>query len=48
MLAQGEDYTLVRPYIPEGATTTQEKKALRAGDQVIIAAGEIWDGKVLE
>lgn len=48
VLAQGEDYTLVRPYIPEGATTTQEKKALRAGDQVIIAAGEIWDGKVLE
>lgn len=48
VLAQGEDYTLVRPYVPEGATTAQAKKTLRAGDQIIIASGEIWDGKVLE
>ena len=48
VLAQGEDYTLVQAYVPEGATATQAKKALRPGDNVIIASGEIWDGKVLE
>ena len=48
VLAQGEDYTLVQAYVPEGATVTQAKKALRPGDNVIIASGEIWDGKVLE
>ena len=48
VLAQGEDYTVVQAYVPEGATATQAKKALRPGDNVIIASGEIWDGKVLE
>ena len=48
VLAQGEDFTLVEPLLSEEATATQRKKALRAGDQIIIASGEIWDGKVLE
>lgn len=48
ILAQGEDYTLVAPVVPPDATAKQEKKALRAGDQIIIATGRIWDGMVLE
>ena len=48
VLAQGEDYYLVEPVLPESATDTQEKKALRAGDPVIIASQEIWDGKVVD
>ena len=48
VLAQGEDYYIVEPVLPRDATASQEKKMLRPGDQVIIASGEIWDGKVLE
>lgn len=48
VLAQGEDYTLVKADIGPDATEQQARKALRAGDQIIIASGEIWDGKVLE
>ena len=48
VLAQGEDYTLVRADVASDASERQARKALRAGDQVIIASGEIWDGKVLE
>lgn len=48
ILAQGKDYTLVEPAVPPDATEKQEKKALRAGDLVIIAGEKIWDGMVLE
>lgn len=48
VLAQGEDYTLVRPLVSGDASQRQQRKALRAGDLVIIARGEIWDGMVLE
>lgn len=48
ILAQGEDYYLVEPALAEDATQKQEKKALRAGDQVIVAAREIWDGMLIE
>ncbi len=48
VLAQGEDYYMVRPLLPENADTVQQKLALRAGDSVIIASEEIWDGKVIE
>lgn len=48
VLAQGEDYYIVEPVLPKDANANQEKKVLRPGDQVIIASGEIWDGKVLE
>lgn len=48
VLAQGEDYYMVRPLLPENADTVQQKLTLRAGDSVIIASEEIWDGKVIE
>lgn len=48
ILAQGEDYYLVEPVVEEAASQAQERKALRAGDPVIIANQEIWDGKVVE
>ena len=48
VLAQGEDYYIVNPVLSQDAGASQEKKVLRPGDQVIIASGEIWDGKVLE
>ena len=48
VMAQGEDYYMVRPLLPENADTVQQKLALRAGDSVIIASEEIWDGKVIE
>lgn len=48
VLAQGEDYYIVTPVLAQNATQSQAKKSLRSGDSVIIASGEIWDGKVLE
>lgn len=48
VLAQGEDYYMVRPVVPENADPTQQKLSLRAGDSIIIASEEIWDGKVIE
>lgn len=48
ILAQGEDFYLVKPLLAEDATLSQQRKALRAGDGVVLASGEIWDGKVLE
>lgn len=48
ILAQGDDYTLVEPLVPEDAPETQKKKALRSGDAVITAGEKIWDGMVLE
>ena len=48
VLAQGEDYTLVRALVSDDSSERQQRKALRAGDAVIIARGEIWDGMVLE
>lgn len=47
VLAQGEDYYLVEPKLPENAEAKQKKKALRPGDAVIVASQEIWDGKVV-
>lgn len=48
VLAQGDDYTLVEAKLAADATTNQARKALRVGDMVILAADEIWDGKVIE
>ncbi len=48
VLSQGEDYYMVEPLLPQDAQANQAKKALRPGDQVVIAGEEIWDGKVLE
>ncbi len=42
LLYQGENYALVRP--AEGASDT---RTLRAGDEVIATAGELFDGKVI-
>lgn len=47
VLEQGEDYYLVQPRREENASAAQQKKALRAGDQVIVASREIWDGKIV-
>ena len=47
VLAQGEDYYLVQPRQEENAAASQRKKDLRAGDLVIVASREIWDGKVV-
>jgi len=48
ILAQGEDYYLVEPVVAEDAAEKQERLALRAGDAVIIASQEIWDGKIID
>lgn len=48
VLAQGEDYYIVEPYIPADGGEKESKKALRSGDQVIIAGEKIWDGMILE
>ena len=47
VLAQGEDFYLVEPLLPQDASEKTEKLALRAGDAVIIASEEIWDGKIV-
>lgn len=46
VLAEEDDYILVAAASTE--TPTQEKKALRAGDKIIISSGELYDGKVIE
>lgn len=48
ILAQGEDYYLVEPIAGEKDTDSQEKRYLRAGDQVIVATQEIYDGMIVE
>ncbi len=48
VLAQGEDYYMVEPLRFPGDGETEAKKALRAGDQVIIAGEKIWDGMIIE
>lgn len=48
VLAQGEDYYIVEPLIEQDAREAEAKKALRAGDQVVIAGEKIWDGMILE
>lgn len=46
VLAEEDDYILVKAASTE--TPTQEKKALRAGDKIIISSGELYDGKVID
>ena len=48
VLAQGEDYYIVEPLMEQDAREKEIKKALRAGDQVVIAGEKIWDGMILE
>ncbi len=48
VLAQGEDYYIVKPLLEQDAGASQAKRALRAGDQVVIAGERIWDGMILE
>lgn len=48
VLAQGEDYYMVEPLLLPDDGEKEIKKALRAGDQVIIAGEKIWDGMILE
>ena len=48
-VVQGEDYCLVRPV---GIETTSESLrqlyTLRAGDEAIVSANDLYDGKVVE
>ena len=46
---QGEDYCLVKPV--EVETTIESQRllyTLRAGDEVIVSANDLYDGKVIE
>ena len=45
VLAEEDNYILVAA--ADTSTTTAAKKALRAGDQIIISSGELYDGKVI-
>ncbi len=49
VLYSGEDFALVRSTLDtaEEVTKSQEKIRLRAGDEVIITAYELYDGKVM-
>ena len=48
ILLQGQDYYLVKPRVPEEADQKEKRKIFRAGDAVIVAREEIWNGKVVE
>lgn len=48
VLAQGEDYYIVEPLVPLDGGEKEAKKALRPGDEVVIAGEKIWDGMILE
>ena len=43
----GDDFVLVTSTLAESASASQEKVRLRAGDEIIIAADDLYDGKVL-
>ena len=45
VLAEEDSYILVAPVT--GSAPSQAKKALRAGDKIIISSGELYDGKVI-
>lgn len=48
ILAEGEDFFLVEAVEPANPdNTTQAKKALRSGDEIIVRAENLYDGKVL-
>ena len=49
VLYRGEDFALVRSTLDaaEEVSTSQEKLRLRAGDEVIITAEDLYDGKVI-
>ena len=47
ILADDGDYYLVRAVLPDVPTDNQRKTALRAGDQVIVSADALYDGKVM-
>ena len=49
VLYSGDDFALVRSTLDaaEEVTETQEKLRLRAGDEVIITAYDLYDGKVI-
>ena len=49
VLWQGEDYCLVKPVaIDTTSESTRQLYTLRAGDEVIISANDLYDGKVVE
>lgn len=49
VLWQGEDYCLVSPVAPtSGSESNRQLYTLRAGDEVIISANDLYDGKVIE
>ena len=43
----GDDFVLVASTLAESASASQETLRLRAGDEIIIAADDLYDGKVL-
>lgn len=47
ILADDGDYYLVQAVLPDNPTDNQIKTAFRAGDEVIIASEELYDGKVM-
>lgn len=47
ILADDGDYYLVQAVLPDVPTDNQLKTAFRAGDQVIVSAEELYDGKVM-
>ena len=47
ILADDGDYYLVSPALPDNPTEQQQKRALRAGDEVIISSQPLFDGKVV-
>ena len=51
VLYQGEDYYLVRP-CPEAMNIASEEqleiRTLRGGDEIIVTARDLYDGKVIE
>ena len=46
VLDQDGDFCLVQPMTP--TTQTERKKILRAGDEIIVYAEELYDGKILQ
>lgn len=48
ILAEEEDFFLVTPVFENDQNTSETKKALRSGDEIVVTAKNLFDGKVVK
>jgi len=48
ILAEEDDFFLVTPVFENDQNTNETKKALRSGDEIVVTAKNLFDGKVVK